>query len=206
MLLRAWLSASGSPDKTPAPALAHRTTPTPPSPGRAPAQALVEFAFVMLWGMLSLMVLIDVGRLFYEYNAMRGGILMGSAQMQASTKYSGYATQCTTGYVVNPPASPVTTPCQKVSQIMLDASGLATAPSQDLYGSALPTGDLESITFTAVSGSLFTACGQYRITWNRPFLPVTPYARQLLGATGMALTLTAQIQGQHNNIPGGTAC
>ncbi|MBI4491543.1 MAG: pilus assembly protein [Chloroflexi bacterium] len=161
-------------------------------------QALVEFAFVLLFAMISFLLLLDIGRFFFEYNAMRGGLLMGSVQMQESNNYKGYST-CDTKKAA-------------VEQVLRDASGLGTSPSTDLYGNTLPTGEQESLTFTPSScgtsarTGLFSACNSYTLTWSRPFLPVAPFARQLLGLGGMSLTLTAEIKSQHNNSPGGTAC
>lgn len=186
--------------------------PTPPeapsraAQGRLDGQALVEFAFVLLFGMVSLIMLLDIGRFFFEYNAMRGGVLMGAVQMQEYKSYSSYSSTCSSIYEISTPESGTDNPCRKLWQIMKNASGLGDAPANDLYGAALTTAEKEKITFTAVSGTLFSSCSKYKITWQRPFLPLAPYSRQLLALGTMSLTMTAEVQGRHNNATAGTSC
>jgi hypothetical protein len=192
-----------APSRSRSPALAADHLPR----ARARAQALLEFAFVLVFGLLAIVMVIDIGRFYYEYTAMRGGLLMGAASMQAFDQFSGLAA-CNSTDTWYPSSPSSDDKCDRIRRIIVNASGLTQTGTTDLQGNPLGASETEAITMTAVpaSATLFTACTKYQITWRRPFLPIAPYARQLLALTGSALVLTATINGQHNNSPAGTAC
>lgn len=140
-----------------------------PGPG-APGQALVEFALVLTALLFLMVVAVDVGRLFYEYEAMVAGADAAAIWMEDNRKYK-YTYDCTAG----------------------NADAAAKQVARDHSGQVVATSEV-GLSWT---GTAWAGASQYTVTITHNFTALTPLAETALKAAGGPLTMTYSARGKH---------
>lgn len=160
-------------------------TSSPQLAPRTPGQALVEFALVLTALLFLVVATVDIGRLFYEYEAMVAGTDAASIWMEDNRRFKSTLYNCSEPAATN-----------GAKEVARDHSGgvVATTEVSADWGSF--SGIPPTWTSEGTTGA-WTSDKEYRVTINHPFTPLTPLAEGLINATAGQLTMTYSAYGKH---------